>query len=248
VRKMRLMAIAIVAVLGLSAAAAYAQGNSYDFNGKVPTGGTKSKPKAGGFTFNFSINDPAGNVPAVVKTYKFVIGASKVNTSAVKATCLASKINAAGSDDACPSGAIVGTGSIRAEIGTAGQPWDGTTKCDLKLTAYNGGPNKVALYLDGTDTTKCVAPISQALDAKWTNTSAGAGLQFSVPDELRHQLGLDVSVVDVKSTWKKLTGKKGSKKVGYFETTGCKGKRSASVTFTTEDGTSTPVKKSIGSC
>jgi hypothetical protein len=224
---MRLVAVAMLAVLGLSAVA-YAQTNEYSFDGKVPSGGTKSKPK-----------DPAGNVPSVVKTYKFVIAGAKVNTSAVKATCTAAKINAAGTDDSCPAAAIVGSGSIRAEIGTSSQPWDGTTKCDLVLTAYNGGPNKVALYLDGTNTAKCVAPISQALDA---------GLSFDVPDELRHQLGLDVAVVDVKSTWKKLTGKKGSKKIGYFETTGCKGKRQASVTFTTEDGTATPVKKDIGAC
>lgn len=246
-RKMRLVAVAMLAVLGLSAVA-YAQTNEYSFDGKVPSGGTKSKPKTGGFTFNFQIKDPAGNVPSVVKTYKFVIAGAKVNTSAVKATCTAAKINAAGTDDSCPAAAIVGSGSIRAEIGTSSQPWDGTTKCDLVLTAYNGGPNKVALYLDGTNTAKCVAPISQALDAKWSNGATGAGLSFDVPDELRHQLGLDVAVVDVKSTWKKLTGKKGSKKIGYFETTGCKGKRSASVTFTTEDGTANPTTGTVGAC
>lgn len=246
-RKMRLLAITALAVLGL-AAVAHAQTNQYSFDGKVPSGGTKKKPKPGGFTFNFQIKDPAGNVPALVKTYKFVIGGAKVNTSAVKATCTAAKINAAGSDGSCPRGAVVGTGSIRAEIGTSGQPWDGTTQCELAMTAYNGGPNKVALFLDGTDTTKCVAPISQAIDAKWTNTAAGVGLSFSVPDELRHQLGLDVAVVDVKSTWKKLTGKKAGKTVGYFEGTGCKGKRAASVTFTAEDGTTTPIKGTVGSC
>jgi len=247
VRKMRLLAIVVLAVFGLSAVA-YAQTNQYSFDGKVPSGGSKSKPKAGGFTFNFAINDPSGNVPTVVKSYKFNIAGAKINTSAVKTTCTAAKINAAGSDDGCSSKAIVGTGSIRAEIGTAGQPWDGTTKCDLKMTAYNGGTNKVALYLDGTDTTKCVAPISQAIDAKWTSNSSGAALSFSVPDELRHQLGLDVSVTQVKSTWKKLTAKKGKKTVGYFESTGCKGKRAASVTFTTEDGASTPTKGTVGSC
>jgi hypothetical protein len=38
------------------------------------------------------------------------------------------------------------------------------------------------------------------------------------------------------------------KKIGYFETTGCKGKRAASVTFTAEDGTATPAKGTVGSC
>jgi hypothetical protein len=244
---MRFLVVAVVAMFSIAAATAFAA-NTYNFSGNVPKGGSKAKPKITGFSFNYSIADDAGNLPVVVKAYKFEIGGSRVNTSAVKTTCTAAKINAAGSDDPCSSKAVVGTGSVMAHIGTSGQPWDGTTQCLLKLTAYAAGPNKVALYLDGRDTTKCVAPISQAIDAKWSNGSKGAGLSFSVPDELRHQLGLDVAVVDVKSTWKKITGKKGSKKVGYFEGIGCKGSRSATVTFTGEDGVNTPVTKSIGSC
>jgi hypothetical protein len=246
-RKTRLFALIVLAALVVPAVA-LAQGNAYDLTAKVGAGGSKAKPKAEGFSFNFSISDPAGNVPTVIKTYKFNIGGARVNTGAVKTTCTTAKINAAGDDKACSSKAIVGTGSIRAQIGSSGTPWDGTTKCDLKLTAYAGGPNKVALYLDGSDTTKCVAPISRALDATWTNGPSGAALSFSVPDDLRHQLGLDVAVTEVHSTWKKLVGRKGARRVGYFESTGCKGKRSASVTFIDEAGTQTPVTKPIGSC
>jgi hypothetical protein len=245
-RKSRFLVVALIAVFGLTATAFAA--NTYDISGKFPTGGTKSKPKISGFQFNYTIADDAGNLPVVVKAYKFQIGGSRVNTSAVKKTCTAASINTAGNADGCSSAALVGTGSVEAHIGTSGTPWDGTTKCTLKLEAYNAGPNKVALYLDGRDTSQCVAPISQAIDAKWSNGSSGAGLSFTVPDELRHQLGLDVAVVSVKSTFKKITGKKGSKKVGYFEATGCKGKRKATVTFTGEDGVNTPITKEIGSC
>jgi hypothetical protein len=245
-RKTRFLVVALIAMFSIAATAFAA--NTYDISGKFPTGGTKAKPKIGGFTFNYTIGDDAGMLPVVVKAYKFQIGGSRVNTSAVKKTCTATKINAAGDNSGCPTAALVGTGSVEAHIGTSGQPWDGTTKCLLTLSAYNAGPNKVALYLDGRDATKCIAPISQAIDAKWTNGPSGAGLSFTVPDELRHQLGLDVAVVSVKSTFKKLTGKKGKKKVGYFETTGCKGKRKATVIFTGEDGVATPITKEIGNC
>jgi hypothetical protein len=245
-RKSRFLVVALIAVFGLTATAFAA--NTYDFTGKIQTGGTKSKPKPGGFTFGYTIADDGGNLPVVVKAYKFQIGGSKIDTSAVKATCTAAKINAATNAEGCSSAALVGTGSVEAHIGTSGQPWDGTTKCLLKLEAYNAGKNKVALYLDGRDTTKCVAPISQAIDATWSNSSKGAGLSFTVPDELRHQLGLDVAVVSVQSTWKKKTVKKKGKTIGYFSTIGCKGKRSATVSFTGEDGVVTPVTKDIGNC
>jgi hypothetical protein len=245
-RKTRFLVVALIAMFSIAATAFAA--NTYDISGTIQSGGTKSKPKAGGFKFGYTIADDAGNLPVVVKAYKFQIAGSKINTSAVKSTCTAAKINTAQNADGCPSAALVGTGSVQAHIGTSGQPWDGTTQCLLKLEAYNAGTNKVALYLDGRDTTKCVAPISQAIDAKWSNSSAGAGLSFTVPDELRHQLGLDVAVVSVQSTWKKKTIKKSGKTVGYFETTGCKGKRSATVTFTGEDGVNTPIKKDIGNC
>jgi hypothetical protein len=221
---MRFLAVVLIAVLGI-AAAAYAQTNSYDFTGSVPKGGTKAKPKPTGFTFNYTIADPAGNLPKVVKAYKFTIQGSKVTTSAAKKTCTAASINAATNASGCSASAIVGTGSVHADIGTSGQPK--SASCDLKLTAYAGGPNKVALFLD---------------------SSAGAGLSFTVPQELRHQLGLDVAVTSVKSTWKKITKKTGSKTVGYFSGTGCKSKRSATVVFTAEDDTTTPLTKEIGSC
>jgi hypothetical protein len=244
-RKVRFLAVVLIAVLGI-AAAAYAQTNSYDFTGSVPSGGTKAKPKPTGFTFNYTIADPTGNLPKVVKAYKFTIQGSKVTTSAAKKTCTAASINAATNASGCSAQAIVGTGSVHADIGTSGQPK--SASCDLKLTAYAGGPNKVALFLDGTAAGACVAPISQAIDATWTNGASGAGLSFTVPQELRHQLGLDVAVTSVKSTWKKITKKTGSKTVGYFSGTGCKGKRSATVVFTAEDDTTTPLTKEIGSC
>jgi hypothetical protein len=249
-RMLRVIGLALLAVFGLTAVAA-AQTNKYDFTGAVPSGGSKAKPKATGFTFNFAINDADGNIPAPVKSYKFTIGGTKVNTAAVKATCTAASINAKGDASGCSTKAIVGTGSVTAVIGVSGQPLSAKAgDCTLKLTAYAAGANKVALFLNGGSpgAPACLVPIAQAIDAKWSNGSKGASLTFAVPDQLRHQVGLDVPVLSVKSTWKKLTGAKGKTKVGYVESVGCKGQRSATATFTDEAGTATPVTKAIGTC
>lgn len=249
-RKLLVIALAMPVALGLPAVAV-AQTNSYDFTGSVPSGGSKAKPKAAGFTFNFAVDDTAGNTPAPVKSYKFTIGGLKVNTAAVKQTCTAASINAAGDAKGCSSKAIVGTGSVSAVVGVSGQPL--STKagtCTLRMTAYAAGTDKVALFLNGgtPGAPACLVPISQAIDAKWSNGSKGASLAFTVPELLRHQVGLDIPVLSVKSTWKQLTGTKGKTKVAYVGSTGCKGQRSATAAFTDETGTSTPVTKTIGKC
>jgi hypothetical protein len=249
-RKLLVIALAVPVVLGLPAVAA-AQTNSYDFNSSVPAGGSKAKPKTTGFTFNFAVNDTAGNTPAPVKSYKFTVGGLKVNTAAAKKTCTAASINAAGDASGCSSKAIVGTGSVSAVVGISGQPLSAKAgTCTLRMTAYAAGTNKVALFLTGgtPGAPACLVPISQAIDATWSNGSKGASLTFTVPEQLRHQVGLDIPVLSVKSTWKSLTGTKGAKKAGYVASVGCKGQRSATAVFSDETGTSTPVTKTIGKC
>ena len=251
-RKMRFLVVALIAVFGISAVA-FAQQNAYTVTAKVPAGGSKKKPKAGGFTFNFTISDPAGNIPQIIKTYSLGITGSQVNTKVAK-TCTAASINAAQSDSGCTSKAKIGSGSVTAVIGTAGQPLSSKAgDCGLNLTIWNGGKNKAALFLEGgtgkPGVPACPAPISQAIDAKWVKKDGGTALVFEVPDALRHPVpGLDVSVVSTKSTLKKITKKIKGKKRGYFESIGCKGTRSVTATFTDESGTATPVSATAGKC
>jgi hypothetical protein len=249
---MRFLVVALIAVFGVTAVA-FAQSNSYTIDAKVPSGGSKKKPKAGGFTFNFTVSDPAGNIPQIIKTYSLGVAGSQVNTK-VAPTCTAASINAAGNDQGCSKKAIVGTGSVSAVIGTAGQPMSSKAgDCGLNLTIYNGGTNKAALFLEGgtggAGVPACPAPISQAIDAKWVKKDGGTALVFEVPDALRHPVaGLDVSVIETKSKLKKITKKIKGKTRGYFESVGCKGQRKVTATFTDENGTSTPVDSTAGKC
>jgi hypothetical protein len=76
-----------------------------------------------------------------------------------------------------------------------------------------------------------------------------AGLKVTVPEMLRHQVGLDITVTHAEATLNAIVVKKRGRKVGYIESTGCKdATRDLVVTFTDETGASFPAKASVGKC
>jgi hypothetical protein len=255
---MRFLVVALLAALGITAVA-IAQTNSYTINAKVPSGGSKKKPKAGGFTFNFTVTDPAGNIPQIIQHYSLGIQGTQVNTKVAKA-CPATKINAGSppDDSVCPAKSKIGSGEVSAVIGTPGQPLDQkAADCTLDLTIYNGGTNKATLFLktqtdaSGNAGSNCAgAIIQQALPAKWVKKNGGTALDFDVPSvPFRHPApGIDASVVDVQSKLNKITAKVGKKKRGYFESIGCSGDRTATATFTDESGATATATGSAGDC
>ena len=248
---MRLLVVALIAALGITAVAV-AQTNSYSIDAKVPSGGSKKKPKAGGFTFNFTVADQAGaNIPQVIQTYSLGIEGSKVNTNVVP-TCAASK--AATDDSVCSKKALIGTGSITAVDGSAGQPLDSrAADCVLDLRIYNGGKNKATIFVQqkAEPAGNCAGAVpGQAIDAKWTKANGGTALVFTVPEVLRHPVAnTDAVVIAVTSKFKKITKTIKHKKVGYFESIGCKDKsRTVTATFTDEKGDAVPYSTDIGKC
>jgi hypothetical protein len=245
----KLVAAAAAASVAL-ASAAYAQtaGNQYTVSGGTKTrGGTVAKPKPADLNFTFSLADASGNVPQVVKTYTIKVEGGKVNTSLIPG-CRSSAMDAAGTDDKCPKGSKVGTGKLTALIGKSGTPKDGATSCNLPFVLYNSGGGKAALWIEAKPPA-CPVPIAQSVPAKWTKSGTTAGLTFTVPDELRHQVGLDLPVVAASATIGKITKKKNGRTVGFLESTGCKdGKRDFSVGFTTEDGQTQTVSKTLTYC
>ncbi len=253
-RNLRLLAVAVIAVFGLSAVAfAQTSGNTYTVNATVKIkGGSKKKPKPGGFSLGFTISDPAGTVPHVVKTY-FIGGQGlKVNTKVAK-TCSAKSMDQAQTDSKCPKASLIGSGEINNYVSMVGQPVATATTCRLPVKVYNAGKNKAAIWIK-TGPPDCIAAVAQAIDAKWVTKHGITGLQFTVPDGLRHQLGLDLSVFRVETKFKKITkrlkvhGKKQT--VGYFESVGCgkSKKRKILATFTDESGATASAKKTLSHC
>jgi hypothetical protein len=252
VRKMRYLLATVVAMF-LIAAVAIAQStavNEYTVDGSVTaSGGTKKKPKPGGLSFLFTTKRADGTLPAPIQKYSIGFEGGKVNSKAVKAKCTAAQINSAGSDAPCSAKAKVGSGTVNSLVGTTGQPLSGAAKCQLSLTLYNGGNNHMPLFLKGGPPT-CIAAISQSIDAVFVKKPGNImALEFEVPESLRHQLGLDIAVVDVTSKINKIVTKIKKKKVGFLESVGCTDKkRDISVTFTDETGTAVQAKKTLAKC
>lgn len=245
----KLLAAAGIATVAM-ASAAYAQTtspNQYTVTGGSSVrGGTTAKPKAADLKFTFTLAGAGDVVPQVVKTYTIKIEGGRVNWKIVPG-CAASKMDAASSDASCPAASKVGSGTLKALIGATGQPVSGAQTCTLPFKIYNSGGGKAALWIKTQG--DCPVPIAQSVPAKWTQSGTTGGLTFTVPDLLRHQVGLDLPVVDAKATISKITKTVKGKKVGFLESTGCKdGKRDFSVQFTTDDGQSQTIKKTLPYC
>jgi hypothetical protein len=247
-RSKKLFAAAGIATVAM-ASAAYAQSttpNQYNVTGGTSIrGGTKAKPKAADLKFAFQLT--AGDtVPEVVKTYTIKVEGGHVNWRIVPG-CSASRMDAAGSDASCPAASKVGSGTLQALIGSTGQPVASAQTCTLPFKIYNSGGGRAALWIKTEG--GCPVPIAQTVPARWTQSGTTGGLTFTVPDLLRHQVGLDLPVVDAKATISKITKTVKGKRVGFLESTGCKdGKRDFSVQFMTDDGQSQTVSRTLAYC
>jgi hypothetical protein len=251
-RKVSIVVAALAAMLCLTAVA-LASTNQYGASGSIAKGGTKKKPVAVGVKFNYTIRTDDGNLSNPVKTYKIHFQGLKSNPASVAGGryCSAASINAASSDSGCSAKTRVGTGEVDAYVGSAGQPIDPGAQCNLALDIYAGSSRSLALYLHGdpTSTPKCIAPISQAIDAKLTTDSTGGALTFTVPPGLLHPVaGLDSGITKVTSTIRKFG--KGKKALFYSDGTGCKAgsRRQIAVTFTAESGEAGTATAPAGSC
>jgi hypothetical protein len=244
----KLLVAAGVATVAM-ASAAYAQTtatNQYVVSGGTSIrGGTAAKPKPADLRFHFALS-ANGLVPNVVKTYTIKVEGGRVNWSIVPG-CAGAKMDAAGSDASCPAAAKVGSGTLTALIGATGQAVSDAQTCTLPFKIYNSGGGKAALWIKTQG--GCPVPIAQSVPARWTKSGTTGGLTFTVPDLLRHQVGLDLPVVNADATISKITKTVKGKKVGFLESTGCKdGKRDFSVQFTQDDGTSQTVSKTLPYC
>jgi hypothetical protein len=247
-RKVSLVVALVTSMLCLTAVAVAAT-NTYTVKGSIASGGSKAKPKPVAVNFDYSIGTDDGTLSNPVKTYKIHFAGLKFSPKSVASGkyCTAASINAASSDSKCSAKTKVGTGEVNANVGSAGKPIDPNLVCNLALDIYAGGPKSLALYLHGDQSTtpRCIAPISQAIDAKLTTDSKGSALTFTVPPVLLHPVaGLDSGITRVTSKIKKI----GSGKKALFYSEGCKGTRKIGVTFTAENGAKETVEASGGKC
>jgi hypothetical protein len=241
-RKLAIVAVAITALFAVSAVA-LAQSSTYSVTASTSPAkpGTKSKPVPIALKFGISAAGVTGR-PASSKTFKVGFSGLHSNGKAFK-TCSAASINAIQSDKNCTAAAKVGSGTVHNLAGATGDLTDTSITCDLKVTFYNAGANRAAIYLQGGPGiagASCPIAISQALDAKFVSFSGGGqALQFDIPSNLIHPIGgIDNAIITIDFSISKKTAKVGKKTVGYFEAVGgCKAhKRAIALTLTSEAG------------
>ena len=262
-RKSRIIAIAIVAALSITAVAAASQVNVYKVTGGVlpAKAGTKKKPVPAQVNFDFTVDEASGNRPAGIKTYKIKIKGMKVNQKVVKKTCTADQINATGDPAstsgpdkndaaACPASSLVGTGFADNTVGNDKVESDQSLHCYLNLRIYNAKPGHATLFLAGHKNPNgspskpgdkyCIIDFAKGIDMQYSTEGEYTVLSFTIPNTVLHNIpGFTTAVRNVQSTIKKITGKINGQTHGYYESVGgcTAGKREFQVEFVPEQGT-----------
>jgi hypothetical protein len=243
-------ALAVVALAAVAVAVAQTTTTTYTVAGTVTVhGGSKAKPKPGGLSFRFDVSDPSGTQTPPVQTYAIMYEGGRLNTTLLPG-CGADRINTPNTPDPglCPAGSKIGSGTLDALIGVAGRPVGEASPCAASLQLFNGGKSHATLFVS-SELATCPVALRQAIDMQYVTKGVFAGLRFTVPEMLRHQVGLDITVTHADATLARIVRTKQGKRVGYIESTGCRDDtRDMVVTFTDETGQAFPAKTTLGRC
>ena len=276
-RKFLIPAAVAVVALVVAGIAFAANVYTVDGNTKPHGKGSAAKPLPVSLEFDYTVAD-SNSANRGIPVNKYFIGAEGlITTPKAFPTCSGGESGANNPDPAAAAKACkkarVGGGIIKALIGARAAPTV-SNNCVLNLNLYNlkpgnyGEAGKVGKAgglairidadppappnLDDSNKGQCLAPQHASILATYHRVKikgvTSDELRFTVPPELLHPGGLDVTVRDVKSqilkkvAKVKLHGKK--TKVGFYSAVGCKGgKRSIQVTFVAESGQKTPITK-----
>lgn len=252
-RKLAVLGVTAAALLTTSSAA-FAQATSYDIDASTSPAKAGSSKKPVTTSLTLTVNATGTARPTTATAFKVTFAGMKANTTGLK-TCTVTQINAALSDSGCNKAAKIGSGYVKNLVGSADDPNDTSIACNLAVTLYNGGGGKVAVFLKGSPTMtvaggNCVIGVNQALDGKFTSSSKGVSLGFSIPANLQHPIGgLNQGILAIQTKIDKKTVKVKGKKRGLLEAAGgCKrGQRDVTLELPQEAG-GTGVSKGSAKC
>jgi len=241
-RKLAVLGITAAALLTTSSAA-FAQATSYDISASTSPAKAGSKKKPIPASLSLTVNATGTARPTTASAFKVTFAGMKANTKGLK-TCTVSQINAAQSDSGCNRAAKIGSGYVKNLVGVDSDPNDTSISCNLAVTLYNGGNGRVAVFLKGSPTTNvaggtCVIAVNQALDGKFTSSSKGVSLSFTIPENLQHPItGLNQGIAAIQTKIDKKILKIKGKRHGVLEAVGgCKGgKRDVTLELTQAAG------------
>ncbi len=236
-RTMTSLALVAAAVLVLPVAANAAPTQDFNITASPAKSGTKKKPVPVTVNFSTGTKDDPGVLPPTTSRAAVFFPAGAQWNGDLFPKCAASGISAARSTDDCPKGSIVGSGKAAAlAVGNIVQN-------DLKITAVNGGKNRLNLFVEGTSPLR----IQSNLDVKIGKASGDYGMSLTVdiPQNLQEPapgVRTAITLFQVKVGAKRKV--KGVTR-GIAEIGKCNGTWKAKADFGYADGTKTTVNDSL---
>jgi hypothetical protein len=235
--------LAMLIAAGSAFAASDIYSGGYSFHG---TPGSKSRPAALSFTQHFAVKTSTpGSLTGIITEVKTEISGVKVTASGFS-KCTSAEINKrtnAKFDGICSKKALVAQGTVKAQVGTA-IDWTPTGQtCNPFLDVWNAGPHTLSLFFRAPRP-RClngnmVTGVTPAFTATYKQVGDNLLVDIPVPRDVTNPGFTATSVppffmalTSEYLTWRSTTNSKG---VHDITSTGCKGQRHFSYTFTAHD-------------
>jgi hypothetical protein len=233
----RFLLLVFAAVLALTVGVAYAAvTETYEYTASGSHKGTPSKAKPANFKYSSTIKvdtDPSGQQPeTLAQTAVFFDKGIKTN-GAYWPFCNKTEIDGKPSLPAKCAKAVVGSGTTVSFAGSPGSPKSGSVREDLILKAING-PKGKSLYIVVTSAPGAPVAISNRVVPGVMQKSSGPYgfvVRWTIPEDLQEQLGLKISLTDLKltvpATVRKIKVGTTFKRASFLQLTACKGGKMA---------------------
>jgi hypothetical protein len=226
-RKLAIIAVSAIALI----AVAIAQADTITATGGAGGGGTKAKPKANAPYFVFSVAGPRPGARPATPTKVIAIWTGERENAAGFPVCTAAMIQTKESDSGCPRGSLIGTGTLKAKVGPAGNP-DSNATCSKQISIYNGGGNRAVQFYYGPGAACAGVSYLPPVPMYWSNAGGKATLTLPVPENVSHPLpGVEGTITAETLKFKKLISA-GKKRHAYLAGIGCGSRRARSFTYT----------------
>ncbi|MGH2908164.1 MAG: hypothetical protein ACRDK8_02565 [Solirubrobacteraceae bacterium] len=225
-------AIAMLIAAGSALAAIDTYSGGYGFHGKS---GSKSKPAALNFTQHFALKAAnPGSLTGIVSKVTTEISGVRVNTTGFP-TCSATKVNnwkKSSYASVCNKRALVASGSIKAQLGTASNFTPQGLNCDPTLNVWNAGRGKLTFFFETTSSHQCLGGQittgqTPAFTARYRQKGNNLLVTIPVPRAVTH-IGPYLASVNTEYLRWRSTTSNGHRDI---TSTGCHGKRHFSYTF-----------------
>ncbi len=225
-------ALALLTAAGSAFAAIDTYSGGYSFSGKA---GSKSSPAPLNFTQHFSLTAAnPGSLTGILNKVTTSISGVKVDATGFP-TCSAGHVNGwnkASYASVCPKGSLVASGSIKAQLGTSTQFSPQGLNCDPNLDVWNAGHDKLTFFFETTASAQCLGGQittgqTPAFTASYKQSGSNLLVTIPVPNAVTHIGPYLASLSSETLKWRSTTSK------GHRDitSTGCKGKRHFSYTF-----------------